>query len=75
VPDVAVAERRPRLIVRPLHPAVPCTLGLIEHRNKPDEPALEIVRKALLELRQQGGVASLDRDGPKRTRPARGSQS
>ena len=58
VPDVAVAERRPRLIVRPLQPPVPCTLALVEQRNKPDGPALEIVRKALLELRQQGGVST-----------------
>ena len=52
VPDVAVAGRAPDIIVRPLQPPVPCTLALIEHRNKPDEPALEIVRKALLELRE-----------------------
>ena len=53
VPDVAVAKRTRRLVVRPLQPPVPCTLALIEHRNKPDEPALDIVRKALLELRER----------------------
>ena len=37
-----------------LRPPVPCTLALIEHRNKPGEPALEIVRNALLELRADG---------------------
>jgi DNA-binding transcriptional LysR family regulator len=51
VPDVAVAEPMPDIIVRPLKPALPCTLALIEHRNKPNQPALEIVRNALLELR------------------------
>ena len=54
VPDVAVGEGTPHLIVRPLQPPVPCTLGLIEHRNKPGAPALEIVRKALLGLRSSG---------------------
>ena len=34
----------------PLLPPVPSTLALIEHRNKPNEPALEIVRNALLAL-------------------------
>jgi DNA-binding transcriptional LysR family regulator len=57
VPDVAVAKPTRRLVVRPLQPQVPCTLALIEHRNKPAEPALDIVRKALLELRQPGVVS------------------
>jgi DNA-binding transcriptional LysR family regulator len=51
VPDVAVAEPAPDIIVRPLKPPLPCTLALIEHRNKPDEPGLEIVREALLSLK------------------------
>jgi DNA-binding transcriptional LysR family regulator len=52
VPDVAVTNLSPEVIVRPLSPALPCPLGLIEHRNKPNQPALEIVRNALLELRE-----------------------
>jgi DNA-binding transcriptional LysR family regulator len=52
IPDVAVAADASGLIVRPLRPAVPCTLALVEHRNKPNEPAQEIVRNALLTLRQ-----------------------
>jgi DNA-binding transcriptional LysR family regulator len=51
VPDVAVAEPRADMIVRRLRPPVPCTLGLIEHRSKANEPALEVVRNALLQLR------------------------
>jgi DNA-binding transcriptional LysR family regulator len=51
VPDVTVARPSPNIIVRPLRPPVPCTLALIEHRNKPNEPALQIVRNALLALR------------------------
>jgi DNA-binding transcriptional LysR family regulator len=52
VPDVAVIEPNPDIIVRPLNPPLPCTLALIEHRNKPNAPALEIVRAALLTLRE-----------------------
>jgi DNA-binding transcriptional LysR family regulator len=51
VPDIAMTEPVADIVVRPLKPPVPCTLALIEHRNKPDSPALEIVRKAMLELR------------------------
>jgi DNA-binding transcriptional LysR family regulator len=51
VPDVAVAGRVPNIVVRPLQPPLPCTLALIEHRSKPNEPALDIVRAALLSLR------------------------
>jgi DNA-binding transcriptional LysR family regulator len=54
VPDIAVAEHSPDIVVRPLCPPAPCTLGLIEHRHKPNEPALEIVRNALLELKTDG---------------------
>lgn len=52
VPDVAVADPGPDIIVRPLKPPVACTLALIEHRNKPNSPAQEIVRAALLGLRE-----------------------
>jgi hypothetical protein len=48
---VAVPEPGPNVVVRPLRPAMPCTLALIERRNKPDDRALHIVRAALLELR------------------------
>lgn len=58
VPDVAVAKPSPDLIVRPLRPAAPCTLALIEHRNKPNEAALDIVRTALLGLREDATAAS-----------------
>ena len=54
VPDVAVVKRTTDLVVRPLRPRVPCTLALVEHRAKPNAPALEIVRNALLGLRDRG---------------------
>jgi len=50
VPDIAVREPVADIVVRPLKPPVPCTLALIEHRNKPHGPALKIVRDALLEI-------------------------
>jgi hypothetical protein len=46
-----VAEPDPDIIVGPLKPPLPCTLALIEHRNKPNEPGLEIVQEALLSLK------------------------
>jgi DNA-binding transcriptional LysR family regulator len=51
VPDVAVADATPDVVVRPLSPPARCTLALAEHRCKPNEPALEIVRNALLGLK------------------------
>jgi DNA-binding transcriptional LysR family regulator len=56
VPEVSVAKHRSDFIVRPLQPPLSRTLALIEHRNKPNEPALEIVRNALLALRTVGAV-------------------
>jgi DNA-binding transcriptional LysR family regulator len=56
VPEVAVAMHRSDFIVRPLRPQLSRMLALIEHRNKPNEPALEIVRNALLALRTAGAV-------------------
>jgi DNA-binding transcriptional LysR family regulator len=51
VPDVSVAKPAPDFVVRPLRPTLRCTLGLVERRSKPSDPALEIVRNALLSLR------------------------
>ena len=51
VPDIAVAEPIPNIVVRPLKPPISCTLALIERRDKPNDRALDIVRAALLELK------------------------
>jgi hypothetical protein len=51
VPEATVAGRMPGLIVRPLRPALPYTLALIELRDAVAGPALEIVRDVLLALR------------------------
>ncbi|HMK67904.1 MAG TPA: LysR family transcriptional regulator [Stellaceae bacterium] len=57
VPDISVATHDPNIVVRPLRPAIPCTLGLIARRVKPSEPAYEIVREALLRLKTAGEPA------------------
>jgi DNA-binding transcriptional LysR family regulator len=54
VPEVAVAMHMSDFIVRPLRPQLARTLALIEHRNKPNAPAIEIVRNAFLTLRDDG---------------------
>ena len=63
VPEVAIATHKSDFVVRRLKPVLSRTLALIEHRNKPNEPALEIVRNALLGLRT---VADIE---PKSARP------
>lgn len=51
VPQMAANRYERDIVVRPLHPPLLRTLALIEHRSKPNEPAIAIVRKALLGLR------------------------
>lgn len=58
VPEVSVAMHLSDFIVRPLRPPLSRMLALIEHRNKPNEPALESVRNALLTLRTDGAIES-----------------
>jgi DNA-binding transcriptional LysR family regulator len=57
VPDVAVAAPIPEIVVRPLRPALPCTLGLVERKSKAGGLAIEIVRTALLSLRSMREAA------------------
>jgi DNA-binding transcriptional LysR family regulator len=58
VPEVSVAMHLSDFMVRPLRPPLSRMLALIEHRNKPNEPALESVRNALLSLRTVGASES-----------------
>jgi len=51
IPEMAIAKHASDIVARPLRPALSRTLTLIEHHNKPNEPALDIVRNALLTLR------------------------
>ena len=51
----------PGIVVRPLQPGLPCTLALIERDDMPAEPALGIVRNALLALRTETGGESVRR--------------
>jgi DNA-binding transcriptional LysR family regulator len=50
VPTMTIIQRSDDIVVRPLNPPLTRTLALIQHRNKPDELALRIVRDALMEL-------------------------
>jgi DNA-binding transcriptional LysR family regulator len=56
VPEISVATHVSDFIVRPLRPSISRMLALVEHRNKPNDPALEIVRNALLALRTAEAV-------------------
>ena len=47
----------PGLVVRPLRPALSWTLGLIQRRDKADEPALRCVRGALLTLADRSSLS------------------
>ena len=51
IPEMAIAKHASDIVARPLRPTLSRTLTLIEHHNKPNEPALDIVRNALLALR------------------------
>jgi DNA-binding transcriptional LysR family regulator len=57
VPAIALDDHPRDIAVRPMRPALAPTIGLIEHRSKPNDKALEIVREALLGLRQPGFAA------------------
>jgi DNA-binding transcriptional LysR family regulator len=70
VPEVAVAKHSSDFVVRPLRPTLSRTLALIEHRNKPNEPALEIVRNALLALGANDTSAPNRRRRPGRIKPS-----
>jgi DNA-binding transcriptional LysR family regulator len=48
IPEVAVAKHRSDFIVCTLRPPLLRTLALIQHRNKMNDPALEVVRNELL---------------------------
>lgn len=50
VPAMSVVQRSDDIVVRPLNPPLTRTLALIQHRNKPDDLALQIVRASLMEL-------------------------
>jgi DNA-binding transcriptional LysR family regulator len=77
VPEVAIAQHMSDFIVRTLQPPLARTLALIEHRNKPNEPALDIVRGALLSLRAADIEPAADKRRPQKPgqRRARGGRT
>ena len=70
VPQMATSRSERDIVMRPLHPPLIRTLALIEHRSKPNEPAIEIVRNALLGLRDTDVVASPSKPARRSTRTA-----
>jgi DNA-binding transcriptional LysR family regulator len=70
VPQMATSGYENDIVVRPLHPPLIRTLALIEHRSKPNEPAIEIVRNALLGLRDTDVVVPLRPASKRSTRSA-----
>jgi DNA-binding transcriptional LysR family regulator len=55
IPEMGLSGRESEIVVRPLDPPLARTLALAEHISKPDEPALALVRQALLTLRDTAG--------------------
>lgn len=55
VPERVAADVQAQFgaLVRPLMPALSRTLAYVQRRDKPDEPALRLVREALLTLRDE----------------------
>jgi DNA-binding transcriptional LysR family regulator len=70
VPQMAARRYENDIVVRPLQPPLTRTLALIEHRSKPNEPAIEIVRNALLGLRDTDVVAPSKPASKRSTRSA-----
>jgi DNA-binding transcriptional LysR family regulator len=68
VPRMAVSRRESEIVVRPLNPPLTRTLGLIQHRSKPSEPALEIVREAILGLREAAKTGAPEKAPAKQRR-------
>jgi DNA-binding transcriptional LysR family regulator len=58
LPEVSVDANMANIMLRPLRPPLNRTLALVEHRNKPNEPALQIVRNALLALAAPAAVSN-----------------
>ena len=52
VPEMAAGWHESDLVVRPLQPPLVRTLALAAHHSKPHDPAIEIVRNALLGVRK-----------------------
>jgi DNA-binding transcriptional LysR family regulator len=50
VPAMSVNRRTDDIVVRPLTPQLTRTLGIVQHRNKPEDSAFRIVRAALMAL-------------------------
>jgi len=66
IPEMAAGWHENDLVVRPLQPPLVRTLALVEHQSKPNEPAIEIVRNAVLGLRNADTVAASKADAKRK---------
>jgi DNA-binding transcriptional LysR family regulator len=80
IPSPAVTLGPPvnSIIVRPLDPPLIRTLGVVQRRNKPDNPALRVVRQEIMTLANAPEPEAIRRTPPGgttsvRERSARGS--
>jgi DNA-binding transcriptional LysR family regulator len=70
-PEVVAPKPPPGVLVRPLRPALVRETTIIQRRDKPDEPALRIVRETILHMLRQStppAAARMDRTGSHRRR-------
>jgi len=75
VPQMATSRYENDIVVRPLHPPLVRVLALVEHRSKPNEPAIEIVRNALLGLRDTASLTLTKPSSKRSIRSAAKSRS
>jgi DNA-binding transcriptional LysR family regulator len=61
--EPAVAEH---VVLRPLSPALQRTIGIVVRRDKPGDPALDVVRETLAELGQNDAPSAPSRVGRRR---------
>jgi DNA-binding transcriptional LysR family regulator len=74
IPEMAAPAGDTDITVRPVLPPITRTLALIEHRNRPSEPAYNLVRDALLSLRDVTVASPARTQTPKKSpRVQRGS--
>jgi hypothetical protein len=66
---MAVGQHEDEIVARPLNPPLSRTLALIQHRSKPSDPALEIVREAVLGLRKVEKAGAKSSSKRRLTRP------
>jgi DNA-binding transcriptional LysR family regulator len=75
IPEMAVSSLETDITVRPLQPPIFRTLALIEHRSRPNEPAYNLARDALLGLRDGSAAPLTPEQKVKSAKSARASKA